>query len=478
MKLKIILLYLCAILLGSCCKNCIVQEKVTYPKSTRSGIKYVNDTTFLSQLAWWKKLHDPQLDQLMYQALASNYQIKSSYATIEQAQAQLKAAQYAWIPTLDGTANGFAGRAWNSHITPQGHLVRDPFVSSLSNLRFKGYHTGFVPEYTFNVLNNINNIKSAKASLELQKALTQATKLGIISQMSGAYFMLLSQREQLAMEKALCRDLKKLRHLEQVRFQKGASDLELVTNLDQQLAYEETKIPQIESVIAQSENAIHLLLNGNPGPISTNRTLLSLNLDNLIPKQLPSSVLKNRPDIMIALNNVKIASSQIGVAYSVFFPTISLTGLVGNASIDLTHLLKLSTNLWIAQAAASMKIFNASSYQNIKSAKANFKATYYDYLETLHAAFADVDNALMAEQKNRLSYLQAYRGYLAAKEGYALALAQYKSGAKDYRNVVNAMINLDRSKLSVVQEKAQLLDSIIQVYNAVAGGYDAAKTMP
>lgn len=331
-----------------------------------------------------------------------------------------------------------------------------------------------MPGYTVNILTNINDIKAAQASLDLQKAQTQATKLGIISQMSGAYFMLLSQREQLAVEKTLCHDLKKLHQLEQVRFQKGASDLETLTNIDQQLAQEETKIPQIENVVAQSENTIHFLLNGNPGPISTSRTLLSLNLENIIPKHLPSSVLKNRPDIMIALNHVKIAYSQIGVAYSVFFPTISLTGLLGGTSVDLSHLLKLSTHIWIAQAAASMKIFNASSYQNVKSAKANFKATYYDYLETLHAAFADVDNALMTEQKSRLSYLQAHKGYLAAKKGYAIALAQYKAGAKDYRSVVNAKINLDRSMLNLIQEKAQLLDGMVQVYNAVAGGYDAA----
>lgn len=473
MKLKIILLSLLTLLLEACCKNCLVPEKVHYPQGTRSGIKYVNDQTNLNRLAWWKKLNDPELNQLIYQALSSNYQLKSSYAIIEQAQAQLKAAQYAWIPTLDGAESGFSGRAWNSHVTPQGPLVKNPVTLDISNLRFKGYHAGFIPEYAVNILNNVKNVKAAKAALELQQAQTQAIRLGIIGQMSGTYFMLLSQREQLAIERALCNDLRKLRRLEQVRFQKGASDLGTVTNIDQQIAQEETKIPQIERVIVQSENTIHLLLNGNPGPVITKRTLLSLPSNHLIPKQLPSSVLKNRPDIMMALNNLKIAHAQIGIAYSVFFPTISLTGLLGDASLDLKHLLKLSTNLWIGQAAASMKIFNASSYQNVKSAQANFKATYYDYLETLYSAFADVDNTLMLEQKNRLSYLQMQKGYLAAKKGYEIALAQYKAGASDYRGVANAKINLDRSMLALVQEKAQLFDSIVQVYYSVAGGYDA-----
>lgn len=475
MKLKITLLTIFAILLAGCSKTGVIHhEKMNYPESTRSGIKYKNDQVDLSRIAWWKKLNDPTLNELISQALSCNDEIKSSYATIEEAQAQLKAAQYAWIPTLDGTANGFSGKTWDSHVTPKGTLANNPAISNLSNLRFRGYYAGFVPSYSFNIFNNINNIKSAKASLAVQQAQAQSTKLGIISQMSGAYFMLLSQREQLAVERTLSNDLKKLRQLEHVRFQKGASDIETINSIDQQIAQEETKIPQIENTVAQSENTIHLLLNQNPGPISTHRTLLSLNINHLIPSSLPSSVLKNRPDIMIALNNVKIAHAQLGVAYSAFFPTISLTGLTGNVSIDLTNLLKLSTNVWIAQAAGSTKILNLSAYQNIKSAKAGFNATYYDYLHTLRSAFAEVDNNLTNEQKNRLSHLQTQKGYLAAKRAYTIALTQYNAGAKDYRSVVNAKINLDRSMLNLVQEKAQLLDSIVQVYSAVAGGYDVA----
>ncbi|MBI2786026.1 MAG: TolC family protein [Legionella longbeachae] len=476
MKLKIILINLLAILLGSCCKTCIIHhEKVKYPESTRSGIKYIHDKTELSRIAWWKKLKDPQLNQFITQALSCNNQIKSSYATIEQAQAQLKTAQYAWIPTLDASANGFAGGTWNSHINPNGSLANNPFFANRSNISFRGYYSGFVPSYTFNILNNINNIKAAKASLAIQQAQTQSTKLGIISQMSGTYFMLLSQREQLAVEKTLSRDLRKLRQLEKVRFQKGASDIETIMSIDQQIAQEEAKIPQIENIVTQSENTIHLLLNQNPGPIATHQRLHSLNLNHLIPQYLPSSVLKNRPDIMIALNNLKRANAEIGVAYSAFFPTISLTGLVGKASVDLTNLLKISTNIWIAQATGATKIFNPSAYQNIKSAKAGFNATYYEYLQTLRSAFADVDDNLTYAQKNRLSYLKIQKGYLAAKQAYTISLTQYKAGAKDYRNVVNAKINLGRNQLSLLQEKAQLLDSIVQVYNAVAGGYDVDK---
>lgn len=475
MKLHIILLHLIVTLLAGCCKTCVINQgrSVHYPDSTRNGIKYVPNHTDLRRMAWWKKLNDPQLNELIAHALSCNDEIKSAYATLEQAQAQLKAAQYAWIPTLDANVNAFNGGTWNSHITPQGPLANTPFFANMPTPKFRGYDAGFVPGYTFNILNNMSNIKSAKASLAIQQAQTQSVKLGIISQMSGTYFMLLSQREQLSVEKNLTNDLKKLRQLEYVRFQKGATDIESIMSIDQQIAQEEAKIPQIENIIAQSENTIDLLLNQNPGPIRTHRNLMSFNATHLIPKHLPSSVLKNRPDIMMALNSVKMAEAQLGVSYSAFFPTISLTNLVGKASLDLTHLLKISTNIWIIEALGSTKIFNVSAHQNIKAAKAGLKATYYSYLYTLRSAFADVDNSLTTEQKNKMSYLQTQKSFLAARGTYSIAVTQYKAGAKDYRHVINAKINLDRSQLNLIQEKAQLLDSIVQVYNAVAGGYEA-----
>ncbi len=478
MKLKksylSLLLFLLILFVGGCCKDCLNQmdKKVNYPTQTRSGVKYIEDKEDLSRVAWWKKLHDPTLNQLIMDALACNNQVKSANATIKQAQAQLKSAQYAWIPTLDGTVNGFSGTTWHTHVNPAGPLANSALFSNISNLRFHGYYSGFVPRYSVNILNNIYTVKAAKASLVIEQAQAQATKLGIISQMSGSYFMLLSQKEQLKLENTLVKDLKELWKLEQVRYKSGMSDVETVTSVEQDIAQEETKVPQIEKVVMQTENTIHLLLNQNPGSIVTDNTLLARNINHLIPQNLPSSVLKNRPDVIIALNNVKSAYAKVGVSYSAFFPTISLTGLFGHSSVDLTNLLKLSTNLWVDQATATTKLLNASAYQDIKAAKAGFSALYFEYIQTLRSVFADVDNNLTNERKNRVSYLQAYKAYVAAKRSYSIALTQYRAGAKDYRNVVNAKINLDRNKLSLVQEKAQLLDSIVQVYNAVAGGYD------
>ena len=474
MKPKIILMSLLAVFAEGCSQMPPLEEKkIEYPHRTRIGIKYISNEMDLSHVGWWKKLNNPELNQFIAQALAQNNKIKNANASIQQAQAQLKAAQYDWFPTLDASARGFNGTTWNADIAPKGNLASSGILSNISNFNFHGYYAGFSPSYSLNILSNINNVKMAGASLAIKQSIAQATKLAIISQMSSSYFMLLSQKEELKLEKMLINDLQKLRQLEQIRYKKGATTIEKIISLDQDLSQEKVKIPQIEGAIAHIENAIHLLLNENPGPIQTHYKLHFLDTRCMIPTQLPSSVLKNRPDIMIALNNIKVAEARIGQAYSVFFPSISLTGLGGGTSIALKKLLGLTAGLWVDQAFASIKVINGSAYQNIQSAKADYRATYYDYLQTLRAAFADVDDNLTNERKRQAAYLQIQNGYIAAKKTYDIAFVQYRSGARDYRDAVTAKINVDRYQLYLVQQKAQLLESIVQVFNAVAGGYDA-----
>lgn len=178
----------------------------------------------LSQVLWWKKMHDPVLNDLIASALSNNNQLLAAKANVFQAQAQLKAAYSAWLPTVNASANGFLIKGWDTNIKPQGALASIPIFTSLSNLRLSGGYTGFLPDYSLNLLQNINNDRFAKASLAMQQASYLSLRLSIISQTAGAYFSLLGQRQQLQAQENLIRDLQKLRHLEEVRHKDGASD--------------------------------------------------------------------------------------------------------------------------------------------------------------------------------------------------------------------------------------------------------------
>ena len=472
-RAKIIII--CGLLLLNGCKGVPMHPPLdlSTPKMTRNGLKIQDNPEDISHFMWWKKMHDPVLNQLIQEALKNNNQLEMAQANILQAQAKLKQARFAWLPTLGVSGNGFVGGGWDSSFNPEGALAQIPSLSKMGSIHFRGYYSGFVPSYSLNILANIHNNKFATASLAMQKATYLSTRLSIISQISGSYFMLLGQQAQLGEQAQLVRDLKHLRHLEFVRYQAGASDLSTVTSLDQQIVNNEASLSSIENSIAQVENAIALLLNQNPGTIKTHQSIQALSIQGLIPSCLTSGVLKNRPDIIMAGENLRMSGANLGLAYANFFPSISLTGLLGGASVELSHLLKLSTSFWIAQAMASMPILNGANYEQINVGKAGYTAAYFSYAQTVRAAFADVDNSLTNQQKINAILANKTTALAASKRSYRLCLARYNAGAKDAREIANAKLTVDYAVLDLNQAKMQQLDSIVEVYQALGGGSKA-----
>lgn len=451
-----------------------LQSDLTPPKMTKNGTKVVDGSPDFSQIIWWKKFHDEHLNHLIQEALANNNQLLTAQANVLQAQAKLKEAHFAWVPTLSAAGNGFVGGGWDSQFSPQGALAQSAALTKIGAIHLRGYYSGFVPSYSLNILENINKDKLSKASLNMQNAVYQSTRLSIISQITGAYFMLLGQKDQLYAQSRLIDDLKEIRRLERVRYKEGASDLSTLTNLDSQIVTNQASLTSIENSLSQVENSIQVLLNRNPGRIVTHRAINTLSVRGIIPERLPSAVLKNRPDVIMAIETLTMSEANIGIAYSNFFPTISLTGLLGRASFELSHLLSLSTGIWVAEAAASMPLLNGASYEHIKVAKASYSAAYYTYVQTLRSVFADVDNSLMNQQKMNEIYNNKLKALHASQQSYRLVLARYKAGLKDYREVANAQLNVDYAKLDLNLAKMQQLDSIVEVYQALAGGYSSS----
>ena len=403
----------------------------------------------LSQVLWWRKMHDPVLNDLITRALKNNNQILAAQANVLQAQAQLKAAYNAWLPTVNASANGFLLKGWDTNLNPQGPLA-NPALGAVNGIRINGGYAGFVPSYSLNILENISNTRLTKAFVALQKATYMSLRLSIISQTAGAYFTLIGQKQQLIEQENLIGDLNKLRHLEAIRYKDGASDYSALANIDQEVANNRALIATLQSSITQVENTLQLLTSREPGPVVTHKTLDSLNTKNLIPARLPAQILENRPDLMIAKENLVMSDAHLGLAYARFFPQISLTGLLGGSSVELVHLLKLTTGLGIAQLAAMMPIFNGVLYQQIQAAKAGVKAEYYNYIHQLRSALVDVDSSLNKYQKTTEAYRYQLQAYNAAQRGYRILSTRYKAGFQDRRVARNAQITVDHAKITLI----------------------------
>jgi multidrug efflux system outer membrane protein len=232
-------------------------------------------------------------------------------------------------------------------------------------------------------------------------------------------------------------------------------------------------VPQLEAQIAQTENALSILLGRNPGPIPRGQPIDALLLPE-VPAGIPSQVLERRPDIRQAEQKLVAANAQIGAAKALHFPTISLTGAYGTASAELGDLFKGPARVWSYGGSIAGPIFAGGAISaQVRQTEAARKAAELGYVAAIQSAFADVDDALVVRQK-LVEQLAAQGRLVAAAREYArLAQLQFDGGVAPYMTVLQAQQALFPAELNQAQLRASLFASTVNVYKAMGGGWVA-----
>ncbi len=408
----------------------------------------LNESTNLPALSWWKSFNDQQLNNLMESALRNNNNIQNAIGNIIAAQGQLRQVQFAWIPT--GSAAG-------------GYQAR--------SLAGQGYYFSGTPSYSLNVFQQIRSQQYASANYQSVIAAKDTVRLSVISQIATGYFTLRGQDYQLQLQQQLVKDSGDLLALSKLEYADGLISLYQLQSYEQNYQSAAAQIPLIKNNIVASRNALRLLLNQNPGDIVRGKKFMDINSYGVIPTNLPSTVLRNRPDVVQAEQQLIGANANIGVATSTFFPSISLTGTGGTAASGLSGLFAPANDFWIEAASVTMPILNFGIYGQIEQAKGSYYAAYYNYLQVVRSAFAAVDNDLSAHQQLTISMDEQIKAYNATALAYKLAQDSYKEGLYSKPTLLQNAITMDNAAIVVEQSKLQQLGTIVQLYQDLGGGY-------
>ncbi|HHE74080.1 MAG TPA: RND transporter, partial [Desulfobacteraceae bacterium] len=231
------------------------------------------------------------------------------------------------------------------------------------------------------------------------------------------------------------------------------------------------RIPSVELAIAQLENALSVFLGQNPGPIPRGLTIDKLVLPE-VPQGMPSDLLEGRPDIRQAEQQLVAANAQIGVAKSLYFPTISLTGALGSVSTDLSDLFTGSAKQWSFGVPVTVPIFSAGRIGGeVKAAEAYQKQALEIYLKTIQNAFREVEDALVDRTKTG-KRLEALGRQVKALQKYdRLAWMRYDEGYTSYLEVLDAERSLFSVELSYVSGQNALLRAIVNIYKTMGGNW-------
>jgi multidrug efflux system outer membrane protein len=241
----------------------------------------------------------------------------------------------------------------------------------------------------------------------------------------------------------------------------------------QQEAVAAASTASLQRQIIAVENSLRLLMGMNPGHIRRGDSLYRQILPPDIPTGLPSQLLERRPDIRSAEEALQAQFEQIGIAQANLFPTLSLTGVLGLASPQLSTL--IGSSGFVANGFAGLvgPIFQFNKNKMLVAAtKERTKQAAYQFEQSVLVAMGEVDNALADARNLAVEHEYLRQQVEASEKALALTIARYDYGYASYTDVLVQETFLFDAQLQESSVYQQRLSAVVNLYKALGGGWD------
>ena len=425
----------------------------------------VLDQKSIGDLKWFEVFKDPELQKLVRTAMVQNYDLRAAIVRIDAARANLGLARSEQFPQFAAGADLTSLRSSQNGqlaVGSQGGRSRS-FGSVLLNLfTFELDVWGRLRQQT----------KAARAELRASEEDRKAVMTTVVGDVAGQYFILLELDSELEIAKRTLATREASLRLIKVRQQGGVATMSDVRQAEE-LVYQATQtIPDTERLIEQTENQISLLLGNNPAAIQRGRPLAEQEELPAVPPGLPSSLLERRPDILAAEQNLLAQKALVSVAKKAFFPRISLTGLLGFQSDQLSSLFTGPSRAWTVVPQITQPLFTGGRLKSdVKFAKAQQQLAVIQYQQTIQSAFREVSDALVQHRKFKEIRIQQGLLVETLRDRSRLAYLRYEGGVDTLLNALDADRELFNAELNLTQTKRNELLSLVQLYKALGGGW-------
>ncbi len=424
------------------------------------------DTVFQQTLPvednWWKAFEDPMLDSLINIAVKQNYSVLTAINRIEMARANLRIERGNYYPSL--TLSG----EWTKQQT-SGH------ISTIPQAREHYFDAALSTSWEADIFGSIRNrVKAQKENFMVSREEYNATMVSLCAQVASDYINLRQLQQELEVVKKNCASQEAVLKITEVRYNTG-----LVSKLDvlqarSVLFSTKASIPTIEAGIIQYINSLAILLGVYPSELR-----LSLEKGGNLPEYMepvsvgiPANLLRRRPDIRGAEHQVNAYAAQVGASKSDWLPKFFLKGSVGYASKEMKNFINKENFTYEITPSFTWTLFNGTQLWNAtKLARAQLDEAINQFNQTVLTAVQEVDNAMNAYQ-NSIKQIVALREVLyQGQQTLSLSLELYKQGLTPFQNVLDAQRSLLSYENSLVEAKGNSLLHLIQMYQALGGGW-------
>ncbi len=439
--------------------SCKVGPNYQEPEDeTPQTFRYTNNATdSIINLNWWELFNDPTLDTLIKTALAQNKNLLIAASRIEQARANVKFNKADMGPKIGVQA---------------GAGVSNQLFGLPTNSNFENYNAAGTFNWELDFWGKFRrSTEAAQAEMLATFYGKRAIEVALISEVATNYFELLDYKARLAISESTLALRDSTLQIIQARFDEGYTHIIDVNQAQIQKGITQASVPRFKRFISFTEHNINLLLGKNMDSVATIENLLSYDMPDSIPTGIPSEILQRRPDILQTEQFYRAQNARIGVAQAMRFPSISLTGLLGVGSADLSNLVSNGLG-WSVGASLLGPVFEwGKNARRVDIERELAKQYLLDYENTVLTALLEVDNSLVELSTFKEELIANEMKMMAAQNASSLSRQRYYQGVTSYLEVIENQRQEFDARLAYSENYQLLLNSYIGLYKSLGGGW-------
>ena len=429
----------------------------TAARSVEPGAQVADD--------WFQLFHSPALDQLVRQALAGNPGLEGARHGLIAAQYELKAVAGSQLPQIDAT--GQIGRA---------HINGSYFYGPVNALKATGNRFELGPELAY----NLDPFGATRRQVEAQQAATAVardsvlnTYVTLVDQTVVAAFDYAATDAQIEVTQQLVHELDSQFNLTQTLENAGKITHSDTLQAQTQLENLRATLPALEQQRDSFRNALAQLCGETPDSFRMPRlTLRDFTLPEKLPLSLPSSLVRQRPDILAAEDALHQASANVGAAEAARLPSLAISAQYAQQTSELSDFLTRPGAIWSAGLNVTAPLFHGGTLAaRHHEAEERYAQAQASYRAAVIAAFVEVANALQALEHDGQGYAAHNVALSAARANRDLAIEQYRAGKYTELQVLTAEQQYQDAALTEVQADVQRFTDTAALFRALGGGW-------
>ncbi|MDX2111180.1 MAG: efflux transporter outer membrane subunit [Verrucomicrobiota bacterium] len=411
---------------------------------------------------WWLMFKDSTLTNYEMQALGANHDLARAMARVEEARSVARLAGVEQKPIISANASASRSRSSES-------VQRMPANPNTSRFR-----ATVDVAYEVDVWGRVkHSITAARADARQTEADLAAVRLALTSEVANAYFAMVgSFNERIVLTRTQMKRQDTISVLES-RVNAGLSNALDLTRARAELSSLDAEMENLRRVHDLASHSLAILIGRRPEPLLAYASFTSAQDWSIdLPADLPSDVMKRRPDLVSAELAWEAAAARIGMAKAAFYPSFRLTASAGQESADLRDLLDFQSRIYSLGAGLAAPLFDAGKNQaNLDVARARARQVAESYEQKLLVAFREFADANTNFQGYSRQAKAIEQTRAASADVVKLSRERYERGLVNFLEVIDGERTELAAERTLCQLGTQRKLALVAVIRALGGGW-------